>query len=119
MSRRRSKTSGSITAIVGLIFLLLILSNCGKKISSTDKQATQFVRDTNHEIYKTNHWETYHANATSVEETIERKRVIATVTAIYERTIKPTLDYEATHEKFVTEIKQQQTVENILTLFAK
>lgn len=115
MSRKHSKSSGSITAIVGLIFLYLILSNCGKKISSTDKQATQSVRDTNHEIYKTDHWETYHANATSVEETIERDRVIATVTAIYKQTIKPTLDYESTHEIFIRELKQQQTVEAYLT----
>lgn len=119
MSRRRSKTSGNITAIVGLIFLLLILSNCGKKISSTDRQATRSIWDTESVIRDTQHWSTYHANATSVEEKLERNRAIATVTAIYKRTIKPTLDYEATHEKFVTEIKQQQTVENILTLFAK
>lgn len=115
MSRRRSKTSGSIISIVLLLIFFLILSNCGKKISDTDRQATRSIWDTESVIRDTQHWSTYHANATSVEETIERDRVIATVTAIYKRTIKPTLDYESTHEMFVRELKQQQTVEAYLT----
>lgn len=119
MSKRRpSKSSSNIFAVIGLILLLALISQCGSSLSKPiqiDKQATRSVRNTNSVIQKTERWETYHANATSVQETIEMDRVIATATAIYKRTIKPTLDYEATHEKFVSEIKQQQTVNAFLT----
>lgn len=113
MSRKHSKSSGSIISIVLLLIFFLILSNCGKKISDTDRQATRAINKTESVIQDTQFWETHHAHVTSVQETIERDRVIATATAIYKRTIKPTLDYESTHEMFVRELKQQQTVESI------
>lgn len=110
-----NKKQPDIVAVILLAFLFLILSNCSKSLSDADKEATRSVRNTESVIRDTQFWKTYHANATSVQETIEMDRVIATATAIYKRTIKPTLDYEATHEKFVSEIKQQQTVNAFLT----
>lgn len=119
--RRRSKSKIDIFSLIGLLLLLAIIGKCGSILSPidpADKQATESVRDTRSAISKTEQKQTYYAHVTSVQETIERRFVISTVTAIYMRTVRPTLNYEATHDRFSTQIAQKMTVDTMLTEIA-
>ena len=119
--RRRSKSKIDIFSLIGLLLLLAIIGKCGSILSPTDpadRQATESVRGTRYANSVTEQKQTYYAHVTSVQETIERDWVLATVTAIYMRTIRPTLNYEATHDRFSTQIAQKMTVDTMLTEIA-
>lgn len=114
--RKRSKKI-NISDIIALFFLLILLtlfSNCGKKLSPLEKTATYSANKTESFERWKDYTDTRIVHNTAVEETRERIFIERTLTAIYERTVRPTRYYESTQSILATRTVQQGTVDAIL-----
>ena len=118
MARRRKRSKkiniGDIIALFFLLILLTLFSNCGKKLSPLEKTATYNANMTESFERWKDYTDTRIVQNTAFKETKERFLIEGTLTAIYERTVRPTRYYESTQSILKTITVQQATVDAIL-----
>lgn len=117
--RRTKQTTGSIGCVILLLVIFAMLSNCGRKMTKPEPMISRTPIINIADDHEGTRWMRH----TEVQETIEREKILSSMTAIVWQTVVKTEQYLATENSIrsqqETQAIQQATMEVLMTELVK